>query len=813
MTAAESASTSRSWIVLVSLVAGLIAAWMAALTPGPAGPDAPAADFSASRAMVDVRTMAARPHPSGSAEISRVRSHIVSRLTALGLSAEVQSGEGILTAAKRKPGVVVAGAVNNVIGVLPGRDRNAPAVLIMSHYDTMPATPGAGDDTAGVAASLEIARALSADGGRTRDVIFLFTDGEEPGLLGAQAFFASHPLARRLGVVINMEARGDAGRAAMFETSPDAGALIRLVAAKAPGPSANSLMAALYRVMPNDTDLTSALDHRVAGLNFAFAGDQLAYHTSLSTPDHLDPGSLQHMGGQVLPVARALAHAKALPERSPDLTYSDIMGRLLVAYPTWVGWLLSALAGGSVVAATVLVRRRGLASWSDLGRGAAGLVFSVLAAAVCLHLGGRWLGGEDSVRVYALLASYPLLLAGAAAVALGVGIGVVSAMAHGVRRLPLVAAAGLAGVACNVGGLDVPGTIVAALAMVFALLCLGPRTSGWGLWMGALILAAAMAVGLQAAAPTAAFLVQWPLLLAGLAALTLLSLGVEATSTRGLMILGVFAAAGFAQISAWANGFFLLMGPVAPELLALFVPLALLVLAPGLHAFGSGRAGRWLPVALLVFGGLLLALVGTGARMGAPPRPLTQLFYLADPAAGAFHRASATKTLDPWSRAALGGALVEVRMPLVSSGPIWLGPAAPVDIGGPLISAADSRRGAATHVVLRVRPTGGGRQLKLLIQPTRDLRNLSLNGRPLETLREAAAFSLDRIAVVYTAPPADGIEIAFDALAHGKVQVTALEFRDGWPDGDGPLPVRPKSLLTWGLSDSTVIQSTFNHSW
>ena len=50
--------------------------------------------------------------------------------------------------------------------------------------------------------------------------------GEEAGLLGAKAFFARDAAARRLGLVINLEARGGAGRTMMFETSAGNGALV-----------------------------------------------------------------------------------------------------------------------------------------------------------------------------------------------------------------------------------------------------------------------------------------------------------------------------------------------------------------------------------------------------------------------------------------------------------------------------------------------------------------------------------------------------------------------------------------------------------
>ena len=49
-----------------------------------------------------------------------------------------------------------------LVGVLPGQDRSLPPILLMAHYDSVPASPGAADDAAGVAAILESVRAIRA---------------------------------------------------------------------------------------------------------------------------------------------------------------------------------------------------------------------------------------------------------------------------------------------------------------------------------------------------------------------------------------------------------------------------------------------------------------------------------------------------------------------------------------------------------------------------------------------------------------------------------------------------------------------------
>jgi Zn-dependent M28 family amino/carboxypeptidase len=59
-----------------------------------------------------------------------------------------------------------------------------------------------------VAAVLETVRAIRARGAPARDVAVILTDGEEAGLLGARGVFAGDPLAKRLGFILNLEARG-----------------------------------------------------------------------------------------------------------------------------------------------------------------------------------------------------------------------------------------------------------------------------------------------------------------------------------------------------------------------------------------------------------------------------------------------------------------------------------------------------------------------------------------------------------------------------------------------------------------------------
>lgn len=161
----------------------------------------------------------------------------------------------------------------NVIGILRGTNPETPALLLMAHHDTVWGSPGASDDTIGIASILEITRAVKAAGPQERDMIILLTDAEELGLSGAKQFFETNPLADRVGAVTNFEARGGGGTANLFQTSASNGNAARLFARHVKQPSASSLSTYVYSVLPNDTDLTPALKRDYVAYNIAHIGD------------------------------------------------------------------------------------------------------------------------------------------------------------------------------------------------------------------------------------------------------------------------------------------------------------------------------------------------------------------------------------------------------------------------------------------------------------------------------------------------------------------------------------------------------------
>ncbi len=404
---------SKRLFLLAALLLGLVLGIRATTPPAPVGADAPPQVFAAGRAMADVRAIAARPHLAASPEDAAVRAHIAQRMRLMGMTVREAPFTAPPESAKRlawwsgkdDPAPVLT----NVIGVLPGRNPSLPAVLLMAHHDTVGGSPGAADDTAGVSALLETVRAVRSGGHSgnlqpARDLIVLITDGEELGLDGAHQFFTADPMRTHVGAVINVEARGGGGRTTLFETSADNGAAIARAAGAITRPGGSSLAVFIYKVLPNDTDLTEIRGGPWMGYNFAFIGRPWLYHSPKATPDALDQGALQDMGAQVLDLTRALLVAGPLPGKAPDVVFFDVFGLFLLVYPAWAGWVMLAVAA---LGLGLAVRRGG--GWRAGLAGAGRMLALIVLAGLVLWAVNQLSLGGGRPNYYDRLAAIPRL--------------------------------------------------------------------------------------------------------------------------------------------------------------------------------------------------------------------------------------------------------------------------------------------------------------------------------------------------------------------------------------------------------------------
>jgi len=797
----------RAIALLAALAGALLLAWTGTKTPAPAPASAPATAFSAERAMADIRQIARAPHPVGSAANARVRDILIGRMTALDLSPGTQTAQAFETRAVRGDGWLVGATVENIVGVLPGRDRALPALALTAHYDSVPASPGAADDATGLAVTLETLRAIEARGTPARDIIVIITDGEEAGLLGARAFFDQHPLRKRVGLVINMEARGGGGRANMFQTGPDNGAIIAAFARTAVNPVSNSLAVFLYENMPNDTDFTVSKAAGVPGLNFAFIGRQFDYHAMTSTPANLDVGSVQSMGDQVLAAAADLAFARTLPGKAPDAVYSQAFGSVVLAYPAWGGWILLLAAAALLTVAVLTARETADLPPADVARGAGAALFVLAASALLLHLARRATGVDFGfLEQRPLLAQWGPWETALAALGLAVLLLAPPLLARGGARRGLAGAALVAGLLCSaLGGWDPVGLGLGVAAALLGFAAFGRPVGLPAAWLGVLVTGLVVAIALQALQPTVAFLVAWPLVLAAVgAAATALGTREDRPHTAALALLAALG-------GGWLAVFFhsVAQGLDMPDLLGLFLWLGALLVWPL-----AWPARPWRRALAPAAGLLLAGLALTGfVRLNDPwtarhPRA-TSVFHVTDLTRGETLRVATTPgDLDPWSRRVLtadGGAVGRRDLPPLRRGVVWAAQARPVGAAG---ARVEITRSADGRVVLRAAPPPGARVLILDLKADVPMVAATVNGRPVKLLATAGVWTHLR----WTATPG-GVEIALTPRQAGALEIRHASIDERWPEGASPLPARPADVMAFDLSDSTVVIGASRFSW
>ncbi len=659
---------------LVLFALALLAVQARLQPPAPKGPDAPATEFSGGRAREVLRTLVGdgSPHPVGSPANARVRDTILAELRRLGYAPEVQEG----TACSRS---LNCAHVQNILARLDGAQAGTQAgkaVLLMAHYDSVPAGPGVGDDLSGVASILEVARVLKADPSSQKlrnPVILLITDGEEEGLLGAELFAAS-PAVKEVGVVVNLEARGTSGPSLMFETIGDDAWMVGHYAGAAPRPITSSIYATIYEALPNDTDLSVFRRAGYNGLNFAFIRNPTHYHTTEDNVENLSPATLQHHGDNALAAVRSLAQADLASPPKGDAVFFDVLGFGVVRWPQ--GWtpVLAVLALVLVVAASVLAARK---------RTAAGLPRRSLPFGLLGFLG--------SVLLAALLAFGLFQVVGAS-----------SPGPWAQSPLP-----------------DVAAFWLLALAVVaFIAGAVSRRAGAEGLWSGVWIGWAVLGVVVALIAPGIAYLFVVPALVAGIA-----GLAARPGSAVSVLVPAVVAFVLWIPIllplyDGLGKPALVLVGALAA---ALFTSLAPLI--PD-----SGRLGsRLLPAA-----GLVLALVCTSLAFASPayseesPQPLSfQLFQDAD--SGQARWLALGPGLLPPSVREAGKFPVERELayPWHSTYRVPGVPAPRLDVPGPQLS------------ILEDSSVGGKRRLRLLLTSNRQASNGSIVIPPEAKLESA----------------------------------------------------------------------------
>ena len=654
-------------LVALLLLIGLAIVHLRA-TPALA-PDAPAGVFSAQRAMRHVQHIAQAPHVTGSAANAQVRAYLLEQLRLLGYAAEVQSGLQVSALNSR------AGMVHNIVLRVPGT-RPGKALMLVAHYDSAPWSFGAADDGAGVAAILETLRALRTGAALQNDLICLFTDGEEAGLLGAQLFMDGHRLANDVGLALNFEFRGNRGPIWMFETSAGNSALIRGWSRTVDAPLGNSLLSEVYRHLPNDTDMSVFKAGGIAGLNFAAGEGHTSYHSVLDRAELLDPDSLQHMGQSMLSLTRHFGTVPLQQLRGDDSIYFDVPGLGLAAYPGALALPLSA----------ALVLLLGLAMAGAHRQGRAGLVRTACAA-LAIGLGCVLIAVACQLLWQGILKVHPgyqLLVQGD-----------------------------------TYNGNWYLGAMLALALGLFAwmLRCLRRRFKADELTLGALLLSSLLGVASSLFLPGASFLFTLPALPVALAVALLSSpraAALGASGRTGALTLalapGVLVATPVVYVLAFA---------LTQAMIGVTVLLTLLVASAATPLIEKLIRPFVLPYLPLWAGVLLLAAGSASAGFDAQhPRP-DNVYFVQDSAAGQAYWISEDAQLDAWTRQFFPAPARRQRLATLfgaEAPSYWTGAAAALAQAAPELTLMSDRSDAvARHIVLRIRSARGAARMRLYV--------------------------------------------------------------------------------------------------
>ena len=297
-------------------------------------------EFSIDNALTHLKEISKTAHYTGSENHLVVQNYIVNELKKLGLQPEIQQQVAI----NNKWRAATNSA--NIIATIKGSE-NGKSLVLLTHYDSNPhSSLGASDAGSGVVTILESVRAFLANNKVPKnDIHIVITDAEELGLLGAKAFVDTHPLAKNVGLVLNFEARGSGGPSYMLmETNGKNSKLLsEFIKAKPNYPAANSLMYSIYKMLPNDTDLTVFRENgNINGFNFAFIGDHFDYHTAQDSYERLDTESLAHQADYLMTTLNYFAFSDISNfESNKDHIYTNFPFTTLLHYP--FSWILPML--------------------------------------------------------------------------------------------------------------------------------------------------------------------------------------------------------------------------------------------------------------------------------------------------------------------------------------------------------------------------------------------------------------------------------------------------------------------------------------
>ncbi len=763
----ETLAPHGSRAVVVWLTAAVLgfSVWLgfrALVPPNVVPASAPASEFSAERAFSHLRMIAARPHPSGSPENAHVRDYIFEQLGSLKLAPQIQTATGTDLQTIWGP-FSWTGTAQNIAVRLEG-SQSTGTLLLMAHYDSVTTGPGAGDDGAGTAAMLEILHGLKSTPPLMNDVVAVFTDGEEAGFVGAQAFLDEHPWAKPVRLALALDGSGDCGPAVLTGTPHPNGWVIREVRKAPVQPRGNSLLDVFAPPESLTGDTWPYLHVGISGINLGSLGCGEVYHSMTDSVENIDQRSIQHLGAAALALIRHFGSVDLKARATDDVVYFMFLHSLLY-YPTsWVK-SLGALALTALLAVLALgLRRKRL----TISRSLLSFLFWVVASLVALlSVSGIWWAMKAAGLVKPVFLTY------------------YKGPAFAVALLLLGSAA-----------------ILGSYALFRNRL--GPDS----LSAGRLLYCAAFLVFTGITASGATFLFFWPLLL-GLIALGGLFLAPPGALAARLAALAL--AVPFSILFADHLAFNLsiahdLQAVVSTIGAALLLPL----LAPELQVLTS-RARWTIPLLAGLAGLVAFGYAVHGSRYNPQHPRADSIAYWLDSDAGKAAWLSFDNAPDAWTSQFLRGTALRTkfgRLGLLAQLPVTKVEAPALKLPTPEVTVlGDSTEGQSRTLSLRIVSRRQARRVWVEVQKAGVVR-ATVNGKSIP-VRDADTRSKSW-SFLYTALPSSGIELALTMQQAENPEITVTDQSDRLPEFK-QLNVRPRGPdqmpAPWPPFDSTLLVS------
>lgn len=237
--------------------------------------------FSAARVAEDIAVISKDFHSVEEPENKIVvRDYLIERLKSLGADVSLYNYDS--TYSERVDYPV---DLSNIYCEFPPQNGDSTYLMLVAHYDSRSTnivrgdtlnSYGAADDGYGLGTILELLRlAQEYRNEWNQGLKILITDGEEIRMAGMQHQYDNNPeVFDNVGLLINLEARGNKGPVLLFETSDNNRELINLYKESANYPFTYTLTSVVYKFIPNYTDLDNY--ENISHKSIQHYGEQIA---------------------------------------------------------------------------------------------------------------------------------------------------------------------------------------------------------------------------------------------------------------------------------------------------------------------------------------------------------------------------------------------------------------------------------------------------------------------------------------------------------------------------------------------------------